>query len=445
VPEVAIVGGGILGMTLALRLQGEGRQVTILEAAPETGGLTASQSIGGYTWDRFYHVILLSDSHLRKLLEELGLGAKLRWGTTRTGFYCDGDLYSLSDSLEFLRFPPLTLVDKLRLAATILYASRLQDWKPLERIPVVEWLRRWSGSRTTERIWLPLLRSKLGENYRLASAAFIWAIIARMYAARRSGLKQERFGYVEGGYATVLRTFRARLQERGVRTLTGRTVTRVHDHGDRVTLECAGSRSLDFDNVILTVPCGQVERICPQLRAEEQDRLRRVVYQGIVCASLLLRRPLAGYYITNITDETVPFTAVIEMTALVDPAVFGGNSLVYLPRYLTQEDPFWNRSDTEIQEVFLAGLDRMYPGFDRRDVLGVQVARVREMLAVSTLNYSEVAMPPHRTSLQNTFLVNSAQIPNGTLNVNETIGLAEAGARSLRALLRSPTPVGAPR
>ena len=35
-------------------------------------------------------------------------------------------------------------------------------------------------------------------------AAFIWATIARMYAARRSGLKEERFGYVPGGYARVL-------------------------------------------------------------------------------------------------------------------------------------------------------------------------------------------------------------------------------------------------
>jgi len=443
--EVAIVGGGILGMTLALRLQGQGCRVTILEAAPETGGLTVSQRIAGHTWDRFYHVILLSDLHLRGLLEELGLGQKLRWGTTRTGFYCDGTLYSLSDSLEFLRFPPLSLIDKLRLAATILYASRLRDWKPLERIPVVDWLRRLSGPRTTERIWLPLLRSKLGENYRRASAAFIWAIIARMYAARRSGLKREQFGYVEGGYRTVLETFRARLESAGVRTLTGRPVTRVTDEGDRVTLQCGGAEPLRFDSAVLTVPCGQAAAICPGLTDAERARLGSVVYQGIVCASLLIRRPLAGYYITNITDDRAPFTAVIEMTALVDPATFGGHTLVYLPRYLTQGDAFWALSDTEVRDRFLEGLTRMHPDLRPADVLAFQVARVREMLAVSTLNYSEAVMPPLRTSLQNVFIVNSAQIPNGTLNVNETIGLAETSAMTLGTLLRLPTAVGAAR
>jgi protoporphyrinogen oxidase len=445
VREVAIVGGGILGMTLALRLHGQGCRATIVEAAPETGGLTGSQTIAGYTWDRFYHVILLSDLNLRRLLDELGLGARLCWGTTKTGFYSDGALYSLSDTLEFIRFPPLSALDKLRLAGTILYASRIRDWKALERIPVTDWLRRLSGARTTERIWLPLLRSKLGENYRRASAAFIWAIIARMYAARRSGLKRERFGYVEGGYQSVLRAFRARLEDLGVRTLAGRPVTRVRDHGDRVTLECGASGNLEFDRAVLTIPCGRIAAVCPDLSSDERARLQGVVYQGIVCASLLLKRPLAHYYITNITDAWVPFTAVIEMTALVDRSTFGGNTLVYLPRYLTQEDPFWQLPDSRIREVFLGGLARMYPGFSPEDVSAFQVARVREMLAVSTLNYSEAVMPAVRTTLQNVFIVNSAQIPNGTLNVNETIGLAEASALTLRPLVGRTTAVGAPR
>ena len=52
---------------------------------------------------------------------------------------------------------------------------------------VEEWLTAWSGRRTFERFWLPLLRAKLGESYRESSAAFIWATIQRLYAARRTG------------------------------------------------------------------------------------------------------------------------------------------------------------------------------------------------------------------------------------------------------------------
>jgi protoporphyrinogen oxidase len=445
--DIGIVGGGVLGMTLAARLQAEGHQVTIIEGAGVAGGLAAPQELGGFTWDRFYHVILLSDRHLLGLLEELGLGDRLKWGTTRTGFYTDGTLHSFSTSLDFLRFPPLSLLDKARLAATILHASRITDGRPLEAVPVTDWLAAWSGRRTLERIWLPLLKSKLGENYRVASASFIWAIIARMYAARRSGLKRELFGYVDGGYSAVLACFRERLEAAGVRFVCGVPAARVSSTaGDapidgEVCVELQDGARLLFDRVVLTIPAGRAAGLCPDLTGAERDRLTGVTYQGIACASVLLRRPLAEYYVTNITEPWVPFTAVIEMTALVDRATFGGNALVYLPRYLTQDDPFWTRSDAEIREEFLAALARMYPHFRRDDVLAFEVSRVREVLAVSTLHYSERALPPLETSLPGVFLVNSAQIANGTLNLNETVALANTKARELAPHLARSRPV----
>jgi len=114
-----IVGGGLLGMTLAHHLARRGEDVTLYEAADSVGGLARPWSLGDVMWDRHYHVTLLSDTHLRSLLAELDLEKEMRWVETRTGFYTDGQLYSISNTLEFLRFPPLRLTDKLRLAATI--------------------------------------------------------------------------------------------------------------------------------------------------------------------------------------------------------------------------------------------------------------------------------------------------------------------------------------
>ena len=75
------------------------------------------------------------------------------------------------------------------------------------------WLlqRVWGPGYATEhqylRVFIRQLRAKLGEAYRETSAAFIWATAQRLYAARRSGLKEEMFGYVPGGYARVLARF----------------------------------------------------------------------------------------------------------------------------------------------------------------------------------------------------------------------------------------------
>ncbi|HZJ60406.1 MAG TPA: FAD-dependent oxidoreductase, partial [Chitinophagaceae bacterium] len=54
-----IIGGGIMGMTLALRLSQKGCKVTIYESAEKTGGLASSWEMNGVVWDRFYHVILM--------------------------------------------------------------------------------------------------------------------------------------------------------------------------------------------------------------------------------------------------------------------------------------------------------------------------------------------------------------------------------------------------
>lgn len=439
----AIVGGGLLGMTLAHRLAQQGKDVTLFEGADHLGGLASAWQLGNVVWDRHYHVTLLSDTRLRSLLAELDLEKEMRWVETRTGFFTDGHLYSMSNTLEFLRFPPLSLPDKLRLGATIFYASRLKNWKKLEKVLVADWLRRLSGRRTFEKIWLPLLRAKLGDNYKQTSAAFIWATIARMYAARRTGLKKEMFGYVPGGYARILQRFGEALREEGVKIKLGCGIRKVEAMGDnRVSLELENGERESFGQVILTVPAPVAARACSGLAVEETAKLKDIQYQGIICASLLLKRPLANFYVTNITDKQIPFTAVIEMSALVDPQQFGGNALVYLPKYVAPDDPAFALSDDEIQQTFLASLERMYPTFNRSDLISFRVSRVPHVFPIPTLHYSE-RLPAITTSVPGVHILNSAHIINGTLNVNETVQLAEnAVARLLSLPAGAVSPVG---
>jgi len=433
--SIGIIGAGFLGMTLALRLSRKGFNVTLIEAAAETGGLASPAKIDGYLWDQFYHVILLSDAHLLELLEEINLVDRIHWVQTKNGFYIDGHLYSMSNIVEFLAFPPLNPIDRLRLGLTIFYASKIKSWERLEKISATEWLIRLSGKNTFNKVWLPLLNSKLGENYKLASASFIWAIIARMYAARQSGLKKEMFGYVHGGYATILERFQRYLDKAGVKTLCGTCVKNISNKTGGVQLETTQGRLLEFDKVILTIPCPSIPKLCPQLSPSEKQLFNEVKYQGVLCASLLLRKPLAGYYITNIADGWIPFTGVIEMTALVDKENFDQNSLVYLPRYLTQEDPFWNKTFEEIQDEFLKALESMYLSFLRKDVLTFKIFKARHVLPITTLNYSSELLPANKTSLENVFVVNSAQLPNGTMNVNEIVGLANRKVQEIVHLL----------
>ncbi len=417
----AVIGGGVLGMTLALRLRRDGHEVTLIEGAKELGGLASTWQIGDVHWDRHYHVTLFSDLHLRSLLDELDLTHKIRWAETKTGVLAGGRLYSVSNAWEFLRFPELRMVDKIRLAWTILYASRISSWRRLEEITVEDWLTNLSGRRTFDRFWRPLLRAKLGENYHRTSAAFIWATIQRLFAARKNGLKEEMFGYVEGGYATILDRFSTVLDDMGVKIQTDARVRDVAAGPNGVLVATDGG-TRTFDRAVLTVAAPLAAQMISGLDPQISRRLEEVEYQGIVCPSVLTSRPLGPFYVTNITDEA-PFTGIIDMTALVDRNEFGGMGLVYLPKYVTADDSVIQMSDSQLEEHFLASLRGMHPGLEDNNVLAFRVSRVRYVMPLPTLRYSE-RVPSFSTNVAGVYTVNSAQILNGTLNVNETLQLA---------------------
>ena len=421
--NVSIIGGGMLGMTMALNMAKKGYKVSLYEASPALGGLAKPWEVEGITWDKFYHVILMSDLNTRKLLQELNIEQKMNWVETKTGFYTDGKLYSMSNTLEFLKFPPLSLVDKFRLGFTIFAASKIKNWQKLENQLVAKWLQKWSGKRTFEKMWLPLLRAKLGDFYSETSAAFIWATIQRMYAARKSGLKKEMFGYMEGGYETIINSFVEYLKSLGVELNTSHKLNELTVKGDKKLLLFENDKSVEADQVIFTVPSPIISKVWPTIPQDEKEKHEGIKYLGVSCTSVLLKRDISPYYVTNITDTWVPFTGVIEMSALVDKKNFKDQALVYLPKYVGPDDPIFDKKDEDIHAEFKSAILKMYPEIKEDDIVAIKTAKARNVFALSTLGYHK-KLPKVKSSVDGVYYANSSFITNGTLNVNETIEIA---------------------
>jgi Flavin containing amine oxidoreductase len=74
-PRVAVIGGGLAGITAAIALAEAGAAVTLLEARPRLGGATCSFTRDGLTVDTGQHVFLGCCTAYRGLLGKLGMTA----------------------------------------------------------------------------------------------------------------------------------------------------------------------------------------------------------------------------------------------------------------------------------------------------------------------------------------------------------------------------------
>lgn len=418
----AVLGGGMLGMTAALELARAGQKVSLVEAADSPGGLVSPWQMNGVEWDRFYHVILASDTRLLRLLEDIGLSEEVRWGQTNTLFYAGTDLYPLNNVFDYLKLPVLSLTDKVRLGFNIVYGASIRDGRRLEKWSAAEWLSKISGKSAYQKLWRPLLRAKLGSNEPEASAAFIWSIMRRFYGAREGKTRVEQFGYVSGGYSKVITALSDELERLGVELVCNSPVSAVEATEDAGVRVVYGDEQQTYDSVLATFSAPIAARVCSALTDQEQSRLNSFLYQGVVCVSMLLRRALGSAYLTYITDETLPFTTIIEMSSLVDRELLGGHHLVYLPKYVPSHDPFLKRTDEEIIDEFIAGVCRMYPDFSREDIVSIHVARTPYVAPVMTRNYSSM-IPAITTSVPQLYMISSAQLVQGSSSVEETIRL----------------------
>jgi protoporphyrinogen oxidase len=233
------------------------------------------------------------------------------------------------------------------------------------------------------------------------------------------------FGYVPGGYKKVIEMFKQKLISEGVTIKTNCAASEIRiSPGGKPLINFKDNTSQQFDEVIVTLPSSLAAKLCKELTEAEIQKLNNVEYLGVICLAVLLDKPISPFYVTNITDSRFPFTGVIEMSALVDKKYLGGNSLVYLPKYVTPDDPLFNQPDEEIRSYFLDNFKKMYPWLTDDNIKFAGVAKAKHVITVAKLNYSDL-LPGIKTSMPGVSIINTSHIKDGTLNVNETVRVAE--------------------
>jgi protoporphyrinogen oxidase len=425
--RVAVIGGGAAGLAAADQLLKDGHQVSLFEQGPQLGGQLRTVDLLGTRIECLYHHLFTTDTLMSDLVEELGLGDKLRWIPSKVGFFARDHVWDFVTPMDLLRFGALPLLDRVRLGLVGLYLQRQADWRRFEPYTAEEWLRRWAGPEAYRVVWGPLLYGKFGSVApEVGMAWFHWKM--RLRFGSRRGLSTEYLGYVLGSFAQVWEALGLRIQERGGQVHTSTAVRGIETLDGRVSGVRVADEVYPADRVIATVPTHVVQRIAPQLPASYVEALKGTRYQAVMCLLMVLKHPMSHVYWMNISDRSIPFVALIEQTNLIGPEHYQGKRVAYLSHYLATDDPLYLSPDEQVFKTYLLHLAKINPAFREDWIEEWHLFREDAAQPVITRNYSQKT-PPLATPIPGLFMANNTQVYPEDRGQNYSIRIGREAAR----------------
>lgn len=419
--SIAILGGGISGLTCALRLAQEGHRVTLIEGSEQLGGLGTFFEHEGRTFEKFYHCMLPSDGPLLRVLETLGIRDEVYWKPTTFAYAHQGRFYPLNTAFDLLKFAPLRFIDRIRVGITGLY-GRLVSAKGLDHITTVKWLTRLSGARAFAKFWQPMLVAKFGDRYHDVPALWFWTRFNR----EKGESKGECKGYIQGGYKHITDTFARVLRTLGAEIRLKTTVQGVDlDAAGRATVTtAAGSES--FDQLVITLPTPQVEKLLgPAMRREMPQLDTSTDYQGVINCLLFLKKPLTTHYWVATPENEHPFDGVVETSTLTDTADRGLRHVVYLTKYLHRSDERFAASDDCIRAYWIPALQKLFPQLQDEDIEVANIFRAPFVEPIYQLGQMQLR-PPEELVKGTVYLANTAQVYPVVTSWNGSVIQAES-------------------
>lgn len=411
----AVIGAGPMGLAAADRLAQAGHRVTVIEADDRLGGMSAAFDFDGLKLERYYHFVCKTDFALFDTLASLGLSDRLKWRDTELGFYYNGRWYDWGKPLALLRFPHLSLADKLRFSLHVLRTKAVTDWRELDKQQATDWIRDAIGERAYQVLWERLFELKFFEHMHNMSAAWIGTRIKRVALSRRS-LLQEQMGYLQGGSEIVLDALAARLRRHGADIRLAAPVRRLLTENGRVTGLDLGRENLAADRVVSTVPLRYVPRLAPELRLDERQRIESIDNIPVACVLLKLSKPATKYFWMNVNDPRIEVPGFIEYSNL-NPLP---EKIVYVPYYMPKTHPKWAWDDERLLDEATGYLLLTQPHLKREDIIARHVSRYEYAQPLCTPGFYD-KLPAMKTSLGGFYMADTCYYYPEDRSINESL------------------------
>jgi phytoene dehydrogenase-like protein len=366
--DVAVIGGGLAGLTASIELARRGFTVALYERKRKTGGRAGSLVREGFAFDQGPHALYL-DGATNRYLESAGIVA--RGATPDRDLYGDvaGEAHALPTGLwSGLRTKLLGFGDlvKVNSAVNELVRSKRDE---LARVSIGDWL--------DARGLSPRARMVLSAYFRVSTYSADPRMSADVASLQLGLAKSGGVRYLDGGWQQIVDALEARAVAAGVSIRRGHDVKSLDARGGMrgVKLE-DGSHARHEIALVCTGP-----GVAAELTGSPALRAIASTIEPVRAATIgvaLSRAPAPSTRLLLGVDAPL-YCSLFSATANVAPR---GAALMQLAKYLGASEP--SAEDTVEMEALA---DRAQPGWRE---LVVHRQDLRSMVVVNALATPEL-------------------------------------------------------
>ena len=408
-PTVAVIGGGLAGISAGSALADAGYHVELFERRPYLGGRASSYELPGTgeVVDNCQHVFLGCCTNLIDFYRRLGVENQIRWYDEITFLLPDGRASTLKPSwlpapmhtgLSFLASSVLDLKDKLAIARALLALmpalpadseENFQDWL----------LRHGQTKQSIDRFWAPVLISALNDELDQVSVRYAALVFRDSFLksaeAGRMGLPAVPLSDLYGVAASYI-------EERGGRVHLRAAVDSIQadDTGIRV---CVGGDEVLVDSAILATPFNSVAKLLPDV--PEMQPLREQAGQfgsaPITGIHLWFDREVTPLEHAVLLERTIQW--MFQKSKILNTRRDSNEGGSYLELVVSSSKTLVDKSRNEIIDLAMRELAEFFPAV--RDAKLIKATVIKEVHATfSPQPGSDAYRPSHVSPWPRLFL-----------------------------------------
>src|SRR3954447_13294998 len=299
--EVAIVGGGIAGLTAAIYAAKAGKRTIVLEQQKQLGGRAITNKKQGVYFNLGGHALYKGEAYVA--FRELGLRLE---GSTPSidayGIWKEQILPLPTNTSSFFQTPLLSWGGKLDFAKWFIKLGKM-DTSVWNQISIRDWIETQLNDPMLRNVFYALLRTS---TYVLAPELHAAGPALKQLQRSLKGVL-----YLDKGWGTLVEELRELAVQNGVELVTGCKVVAVEHQDQKVhSILCEGSTRIEASNVILTTPPSISHKLVPHADQTALDLWnKQAIPVTVACLDIELRQlPKPKHQFIYGLDQPIFFT-----------------------------------------------------------------------------------------------------------------------------------------